>query len=160
MSVTYTTAHSNSGSLDHWASPGIEPTTSWFLVRFIHHCAMKGNPISRIFNYQNPIACIFFLSDCLFLFHKIDFNCIQVISSISSSFFLLLSSILLYTISYSCIHQLVDICLTSQLLFSQTLSVFSVSATFYNPSNGIDFLSHKMDFCFILHLHAFHIKFI
>ena len=27
--------HSNVGSLTHWARPGIEPITSWFLVRFI-----------------------------------------------------------------------------------------------------------------------------
>ena len=32
---TYTTAHSNTGSLTHWVKPGIEPTTSWFLVGFI-----------------------------------------------------------------------------------------------------------------------------
>ena len=30
--VTYTTAHGNAGSLTHWARPGIEPETSWFLV--------------------------------------------------------------------------------------------------------------------------------
>ena len=35
MSSTYTTAHDNVGSLTHWASPGIEPETSWFLVRFV-----------------------------------------------------------------------------------------------------------------------------
>ena len=28
-------SHSNDGSLTHWARPGIKPTTSWFLVRFI-----------------------------------------------------------------------------------------------------------------------------
>ena len=32
MSVSYTTAHSNARS---WARPGIEPTTSWFLVGFV-----------------------------------------------------------------------------------------------------------------------------
>ena len=32
-------AHSNAGSLTHWARPGIEPTTTWFLVRFINHWA-------------------------------------------------------------------------------------------------------------------------
>ena len=35
MSATYTTAHSNAGSLTHWAKPGEEPATSWFLVRFV-----------------------------------------------------------------------------------------------------------------------------
>ena len=34
-STTYTTAHGNARSLTHWARPGIEPTTSWFLVRFV-----------------------------------------------------------------------------------------------------------------------------
>ena len=34
-SVTYTTDHSNAGSLTHWARPGIEPETSWFLVGFV-----------------------------------------------------------------------------------------------------------------------------
>ena len=35
MSVTYTTVHSNTWCLTHWARPGIKSTTSWFLVRFI-----------------------------------------------------------------------------------------------------------------------------
>ena len=35
MSVTYSTAHSNAGSLTHWARPGIEPVSSWILVRFL-----------------------------------------------------------------------------------------------------------------------------
>ena len=34
MSATYTTALSNAGSLTHWARPGIEPASSWMLVRF------------------------------------------------------------------------------------------------------------------------------
>ena len=34
-SVTYTTAHSNAGSLTHWARPGIELATSWLLLRFV-----------------------------------------------------------------------------------------------------------------------------
>ena len=34
-STTYTTAHGNTGSWTHWVRPGIEPATSWFLVRFI-----------------------------------------------------------------------------------------------------------------------------
>jgi len=36
-SVTYITAHGNYGSLTHWARPGIEPATSWFLVGFVNH---------------------------------------------------------------------------------------------------------------------------
>ena len=34
-SATYTTTHGNAGSLTHWARPGIEPTSSWILVRFV-----------------------------------------------------------------------------------------------------------------------------
>ena len=34
-SVAYITAHGNARSLTHWARPGIEPATSWFLVRFV-----------------------------------------------------------------------------------------------------------------------------
>ena len=30
--VTYTTARSHARSLTHWARPGMEPATSWFLV--------------------------------------------------------------------------------------------------------------------------------
>ena len=35
MSSTYTIVHGNTGSLTHWTRPGIEPTTSRVLVRFI-----------------------------------------------------------------------------------------------------------------------------
>ena len=34
-SPTYTTAHSNTRSLTHWARPGIESASSWILVKFI-----------------------------------------------------------------------------------------------------------------------------
>ena len=34
-SMTYTTADGNAGSLIHWRRPGIEPESSWILVRFI-----------------------------------------------------------------------------------------------------------------------------
>ena len=43
-SVTYTTAYGNARSLTHWARPGIEPASSWFLVRFVNPCAMTGTP--------------------------------------------------------------------------------------------------------------------
>ena len=33
--ATYTTAHSNAGSLTHLARPGIKPASSWILVRFL-----------------------------------------------------------------------------------------------------------------------------
>ena len=34
-SATYTTAQGNAGSLTLWARPGIEPASSWILVRLI-----------------------------------------------------------------------------------------------------------------------------
>ena len=36
VSVIYTTAHGNAGSLTHGGRPGIEPTSSWILVRFLN----------------------------------------------------------------------------------------------------------------------------
>ena len=43
-SVNYTTAHGNIRSLTHWARPGIEPASSWVLVRFCFRCATMGTP--------------------------------------------------------------------------------------------------------------------
>ena len=43
-SSTYTTGHSNAGSSTHWARPGIESETSWFLVGFVNHRATTGTP--------------------------------------------------------------------------------------------------------------------
>ena len=34
-SATYTTAHSNTRSLTHWVRLGIQPASSWILVRFV-----------------------------------------------------------------------------------------------------------------------------
>ena len=35
LSVIYTTAHSNGRSLTDWARPGMEPASSWILIRFV-----------------------------------------------------------------------------------------------------------------------------
>ena len=35
-SVIYVTAHGNTGFLTHQVKPGIEPTSSWLLVRFVY----------------------------------------------------------------------------------------------------------------------------
>ena len=48
-SVPYTTAYSNSGSLTHWARPGIKSTSLWILVRFLTCCTTAGTPIICIF---------------------------------------------------------------------------------------------------------------
>ena len=48
MSVTYTTAHSNAWSLTHWARPGMEPLSSWALVRFVS-AAPQGELLDQPF---------------------------------------------------------------------------------------------------------------
>ena len=35
VSVSYTTAHVNAGSLTYWERPGIKPVSSWMLSRFV-----------------------------------------------------------------------------------------------------------------------------
>ena len=42
--MTYTTAHSNTGSLTHWAGPGIGPRSSWIQLRFVNSWAVTGTP--------------------------------------------------------------------------------------------------------------------
>ena len=43
-SATYTTAHGNTRSLTHGARPGIKPSYSWILVRFVTCWATMGTP--------------------------------------------------------------------------------------------------------------------
>ena len=43
-SATYTSVHGNSRSLTYWARPGIKPTSSWILVRFLTCWATTGTP--------------------------------------------------------------------------------------------------------------------
>ena len=45
----YLQAHGNAGSLMPGVRPGIEPTTSWFLVGVVNHCARTGTPRARCF---------------------------------------------------------------------------------------------------------------
>ena len=49
MSVTYTTACGKVGSLTHWARPGIEPVSSWLLVRSVNCWALTGTPWTTLF---------------------------------------------------------------------------------------------------------------
>ena len=52
-SATYITAHGNTRSLTHWASPGIEPLSSWMLVRFVNCWATTRTPIwKEVFKYR------------------------------------------------------------------------------------------------------------
>ena len=43
-SVTCTKVHSNTGSLSHWVKAGIEPASSWILVRIVTCWATTGTP--------------------------------------------------------------------------------------------------------------------
>ena len=47
VSATHTTSHSNAGSLTHRAGPGIEPTTSWFIVGFVSAAPQQELPVLR-----------------------------------------------------------------------------------------------------------------
>ena len=49
MSATYTATHRNAGSLTHWVGPGIEPTSSWILVKFVS-TSHNGNSTPDFFN--------------------------------------------------------------------------------------------------------------
>ena len=62
MSATYTAAHGTARSLIHWARPGVKPTISWFLVRFISAVPQWELPpsysqckiINLFFMHSNP----------------------------------------------------------------------------------------------------------
>ena len=69
MSVTYTIAHANTGSLTHWARPGIEPVSSWMLVGFLSHWAMMGTPIFLFLMTEQ-----FYIVYMLPLFNQIIFS--------------------------------------------------------------------------------------
>ena len=64
VAVTYTTAHGNIGSLTHWVRPGIEPTSSWMLIRFVSaepwQELQKSSPYFSFqqFDYDMPM-CVF-----------------------------------------------------------------------------------------------------
>ena len=55
-SATYTTAHSNTGSLLHWARPGIEPQPSWIPVGFLTHWATTGTLPMFVFKLTKVFA--------------------------------------------------------------------------------------------------------
>ena len=42
-------SHSHARSLTHWAGPGIEPASSWILVKFSYHWATTGTPYVCLF---------------------------------------------------------------------------------------------------------------
>ena len=72
-SATYITAHGNPRSLTHWARPGTEPATSWFLVRFVHHCATTGTPR----RYLNYASLTYSLKICVRFYVKLSWEVFQ-----------------------------------------------------------------------------------
>ena len=74
-SATYTTTHGNAGSLTPWARPGIEPTTSWFLIGFIS-TTPQGELPNKLFKCSssfNPLRSVFFF----FNWSIVDLWCIS-----------------------------------------------------------------------------------
>ena len=49
ITVTYTTAWGNAGSLTHWLRPGIEPMSSWTLCRVLNTLSHNWNSSSLSF---------------------------------------------------------------------------------------------------------------
>ena len=45
LSVTYTTAHGNAGSLTHQVRPGIKPKSSWILIAFVSAAPLRALPV-------------------------------------------------------------------------------------------------------------------
>ena len=57
----YTRAHSNIGSLTHWARPGIEPISSWTLCQVLNPLRQDGNSI-----FFSWLSCLHDLSSVFF----------------------------------------------------------------------------------------------
>ena len=62
-----TTAHGNARSLSHWVRPGIEPESSWILVRFVNHWATMGTP------WKALLMDVFARDSTTYLCHYISF---------------------------------------------------------------------------------------
>ena len=73
-SATYTTAHSCGWSLTHWVRPEIEPSSSWILVGFVNHWALKGTPLLFISNYANMRAVASSCAGCILLTVGVPFT--------------------------------------------------------------------------------------
>ena len=54
VSVTYTTAHGKTGSLTHWGRPGIEPASSWIIVRLA--AAEPPQELMIVLIFKNPFG--------------------------------------------------------------------------------------------------------
>ena len=71
--LAYAAAHGNARSLIHWARPGIEPTSSWILVRFLTHWVTTGTPNFSFLNLDF-LWCYYFIIKNNFVFQKVIFH--------------------------------------------------------------------------------------
>ena len=121
--ATYTTAHSNAESLTHWARPGIEPETSWFLVGFVSAAPLWEllkvilTPVSPS-SYIPPNQILLFLSLNL--------------------------SLTLYLVCYSCGLSLTFSCFSVKL-WNDPLLEFLVSTVYYFLCHQTHFPKHRSD---------------
>ena len=70
MSVTYTTAHSNDGSLTHWTRPGIKPTSQGKLVRFVS--AAPQQKLLPVFLTVAILMCVYLVVHLICISLSID----------------------------------------------------------------------------------------
>ena len=75
----YTTAHGSARSLTHQGGPGIEPTSSWILVRFVAAEPWWERPVSFIFK-GTAITFIYNMTCILFLLYYISLCSIFYVS--------------------------------------------------------------------------------
>ena len=69
--TSYTTAPGNAGSLTHWARPGMEPASSWILVRFISTELRWELPITdNLTQWLIYSSSLFMFFYCLFIFYR------------------------------------------------------------------------------------------
>ena len=91
-SVTYTIAHGNAGSLTHWKRPGIEPASSWILVRLVL-LSHDGNSSSllmcslkqKCFKFWCPMYLLLVLSVYIWIYTSFFFLFLMAASAYGSS---------------------------------------------------------------------------
>ena len=102
--MTYTTARGSTGSLTHWVRPGIEPTCSWMLVRFV-----SAEPRRECW---------------VFFFKKFYLICIrvQLVYSVVSLLYSIVTQSYMYMYMYICMYIYAHIFSFSHTIFHCVLS--------------------------------------
>ena len=72
-SANYTATHGNAGFLTHWAGPGIEPVSSWMLVRFISTEPRWEFPLNTFFKQLLSTSFVLFFVRFFFFFFFLVF---------------------------------------------------------------------------------------